>query len=795
MSEPVSDGVSRYPHNAITETASGHIIEYDDTPGNERINLQHRTGTKIEMRPDGSVFVRAANNSYEIIAGDKDAVIRGQVTVVCESNADIRVRGDTNLQTDGDFNQLVQGNYNLEVQGNRNVRIHGDESTRIAGSSLDETRGNAVRRHLANYRERTVGDHDCEYGGSWTTTVEGEIHQRSYGQFQGSYYGGLITLNGENADGAAGAGTYRGTTYHGEDAHMSTSVDVSGPVRSQELHSPVAQITVTQGNLVGLATNSTYTVNAATLTTPASIAALGAMSFTTLTSDIVGNLSAALSFDLQAQLSSLAGGLTGGIMDQINGAYSSIGGVFTDLSSAVDISNITGAIQGFDFDYNMITSAADFASLGSLQTAVEGQLSIANTAWHTATAAYHDAAGTIAAASSVREAYSTARAALETATALGISEATMAASTAFTNFTSVSGISANVSGFISDLGSIHPDIAAAAAAAQVSTIARVAAAQVSTPISSSTPDSGTITAPTAPNLPIKPTSSEKMVDVTGTSEAFILDLDREPVTGYNRRLLNTYEVVSRCRNKKLRTDAAWLQDQLDSGAIMASITGSNAPRTRRTGGDASASSGERGFSHSLPEHGNYNITRSGLLRITTIPEHMVIHEGVGRSTRLSPNFRVSHMLGADSNASALKEQVGLSAIEIAQNAQLISYNILEPLRDKYRDTWTISEGIYNLLPNEKIDSTSITLEMVQGLGVGVQFIVQPNSFYFDAAQWVRNNLVFDKLVLSYMDYDPSGINEPTLIITVKAGHNARQVSTEFNHVKIADNLLDLSDGT
>ena len=38
-----------YPYNNVTQTRSGHMFELDDTKGRERVRLQHRANTFIEM--------------------------------------------------------------------------------------------------------------------------------------------------------------------------------------------------------------------------------------------------------------------------------------------------------------------------------------------------------------------------------------------------------------------------------------------------------------------------------------------------------------------------------------------------------------------------------------------------------------------------------------------------------------------------------------------------------------------------------------------------------------------------
>jgi hypothetical protein len=50
----------KYPFNHVYESESGHVIEIDDTPGYERINLFHRSGARIEINDAGEIHMVAA---------------------------------------------------------------------------------------------------------------------------------------------------------------------------------------------------------------------------------------------------------------------------------------------------------------------------------------------------------------------------------------------------------------------------------------------------------------------------------------------------------------------------------------------------------------------------------------------------------------------------------------------------------------------------------------------------------------------------------------------------------------
>ena len=75
--EPETKADPTYPYNKTLETVSGHLIEYDDTPGKERILLQHKSGSFIEMHPNGDVVIRCKGDLYSSSNGKHEVVSSG----------------------------------------------------------------------------------------------------------------------------------------------------------------------------------------------------------------------------------------------------------------------------------------------------------------------------------------------------------------------------------------------------------------------------------------------------------------------------------------------------------------------------------------------------------------------------------------------------------------------------------------------------------------------------------------------------------------------------------------------
>ena len=78
-----------YPHNKVTQTTSGHVIEIDDTPGAERIQIYHRSGTCVHMHPNGDV-VTHTKNGFKTVTGNDKIHVTGNMEITCGGNFKVR---------------------------------------------------------------------------------------------------------------------------------------------------------------------------------------------------------------------------------------------------------------------------------------------------------------------------------------------------------------------------------------------------------------------------------------------------------------------------------------------------------------------------------------------------------------------------------------------------------------------------------------------------------------------------------------------------------------------------------
>jgi hypothetical protein len=134
--EPDSQAAnSAYTHNHGYYTNSGHFVEMDDTPGSERIRLQHRIGNYTEIQSDGTEVHKIVGDSYEITVKNNHVYIEGYCSVVIKGDSKLSVEGDVYQNIQGDVFQNVEGEMNAVVSGEINLTSESDVNITAGGLS------------------------------------------------------------------------------------------------------------------------------------------------------------------------------------------------------------------------------------------------------------------------------------------------------------------------------------------------------------------------------------------------------------------------------------------------------------------------------------------------------------------------------------------------------------------------------------------------------------------------------------------------------------------------------------
>lgn len=157
---------SQYPLNQVQETVSGHIIEVDDTPGNERILIRHNSGAGIEITNNGHVAISARNNRVDVVGGAQ--------TVIVEGDAELVYRGNLNLKVTGDLN-IDCLNYNVNARGNKNENIGGASTTTVARNQRENIGGSQSTSVAGRVTNTILGGSNTNVGGNYILNTTQQI--------------------------------------------------------------------------------------------------------------------------------------------------------------------------------------------------------------------------------------------------------------------------------------------------------------------------------------------------------------------------------------------------------------------------------------------------------------------------------------------------------------------------------------------------------------------------------------------------------------------------------------------
>lgn len=173
-----------YPLNYVQEHEGGHVVEYGNTPGEERYSYTHPTGAYQEFDGAGSYNMKATGNHYEWSHRNRNMVIMGDCNITVYGGMRHYVKGNYHLEIEGDYTQNIKGsmrqkigsnfeseilqdfsqtvgnNWQQQIKQNRTVSITGgnDRLTVAAGTQNITIQGNVVQTCNSNRTETTIGN-------------------------------------------------------------------------------------------------------------------------------------------------------------------------------------------------------------------------------------------------------------------------------------------------------------------------------------------------------------------------------------------------------------------------------------------------------------------------------------------------------------------------------------------------------------------------------------------------------------------------------------------------------------
>jgi len=151
-----SRGGLEYTKNRIIRTPAGHLVELDDTAGNSRVRIAHKSGSQIIMYDDGDVYEQVMGNYKRVVNGDYEEIING--------NHKKSIIGDSKQTVVGDTSMESLGQVSIETPSSMSVKS-GDLSVDVVGAvDIDSSSGFSVKTSKIDIS--STGNTNMDAGGT-----------------------------------------------------------------------------------------------------------------------------------------------------------------------------------------------------------------------------------------------------------------------------------------------------------------------------------------------------------------------------------------------------------------------------------------------------------------------------------------------------------------------------------------------------------------------------------------------------------------------------------------------------
>ena len=188
-------------------TPGGHVVEYNDTPGSERIMIRHKNGDGINIGPDGSIIISGkrridkANEDYFLEVKNGNLKFEGNLT--------IDITGDFNVNVGGEYNvnstkktEVVNGPYTRTIVGDDIKTVDGNQTNLVTGAGALEYLEGLSTIVKGDSRYIVEGAHTEAVSGVLTMTAEQEViltsPEANIAADNLSVFGDTGTIGGEN---------------------------------------------------------------------------------------------------------------------------------------------------------------------------------------------------------------------------------------------------------------------------------------------------------------------------------------------------------------------------------------------------------------------------------------------------------------------------------------------------------------------------------------------------------------------------------------------------------------------
>ena len=153
--QPSGDFNAQYPYNHVYESESGHLREFDDTPGAERIHEYHRAGTYYEVDHAGNKVDYVKGDRYDISMHDDYVYVKGRVIHTYDD--EVLIRCNDRLDLSSKWKMQIWSGGDLDIHSKRNINLKSDGDINLQADGHINMQGTTLTSDQAKYKAGTRG--------------------------------------------------------------------------------------------------------------------------------------------------------------------------------------------------------------------------------------------------------------------------------------------------------------------------------------------------------------------------------------------------------------------------------------------------------------------------------------------------------------------------------------------------------------------------------------------------------------------------------------------------------------
>lgn len=125
VNEPGSPYGAKYPFNKVFRTETGHVIEIDDTSGQERIHVFHKSGTFVEINNEGTRVDKTIGDKYSVVLKNDNTLVDGDHFLEVKGKSVVLIKGTCSVHVEGDCSISAEGQ--LDISSDTKINMSAPE--------------------------------------------------------------------------------------------------------------------------------------------------------------------------------------------------------------------------------------------------------------------------------------------------------------------------------------------------------------------------------------------------------------------------------------------------------------------------------------------------------------------------------------------------------------------------------------------------------------------------------------------------------------------------------------------